>query len=122
MFTKIKLSTIEDGSSIAKVVGASQISTMEIFSRCNHIAMHEDNNKSITFTMLWVMFMYDKMPFKLMNAGANFQRAVDISFVGEREKFIVIYLDDMNVFSKSDKKYLEHLKQVFLKCKKMVYL
>ena len=46
--------------------------------------------------------MYGKMPFGLMNAGAIFERAMDIAFVGENEKFVVIYQDDITVFSKSD--------------------
>jgi hypothetical protein len=43
--------------------------------------------------------MYVKMPFGLMNARATFQRAMEITFVEELGKFIVIYLDDVNVFS-----------------------
>ena len=62
--------------------------------------------------------MYDKMPFGLMNVGATFQRAMDIAFVGERDKFVVIYLDDITVFSQSDDEHLKHLKQTFLKCRK----
>ena len=54
--------------------------------------------------------MYDKMPFGLINAGATFQRAMDITFMGERDMFIVIYLDDMTVFSKGDKDHLDHLR------------
>jgi hypothetical protein len=46
--------------------------------------------------------MYDKMPFGLMNAGTTFQRAMDVAFVGERYKFVVIYLDDLTDFSNSD--------------------
>jgi hypothetical protein len=61
--------------------------------------------------------MYDKMPFGLMNAGENFQRAMYISFMGERDKFFVIYLDDLTVFSKSDAEHLMHLKQTFEKCR-----
>jgi hypothetical protein len=62
--------------------------------------------------------MYDKIPFGLMNAGATFHRAMDIAFVGERDKFIVIYLYDLIVFSNSDEDHLNHLRQTFLKCKK----
>jgi hypothetical protein len=62
--------------------------------------------------------MYAKMPFGLMNAGETFQRAMDITFIGERDKFMVIYLDDITVFSKSDREHREHLKRVFLKCRK----
>lgn len=41
--------------------------------------------------------MYDKMSFGLMNAGATFQRAMDIAFLGEKDKFIVVYLNDIIV-------------------------
>jgi hypothetical protein len=61
--------------------------------------------------------MYVKMPFGLMNAGATFQREMDITFVEESGKFIVIYLDDVTVFSKSDDKHLRHLRRVFEKCR-----
>ena len=53
-----------------------------------------------------------------MNVGATFQRAMDIDFVGEKEKFVVIYLDDITVYSQFDEEHLKHLKQTFLKCRK----
>ena len=62
--------------------------------------------------------MYDKMPFGMMNTGATFQRAMDIAFVGEKNKFMVIYLDDITIFSKFDEEHLQHLEQVFKKCKR----
>jgi hypothetical protein len=40
---------------------------------------------------------------------------MDIDFIGERDKFIVIYLDDITVFSKSDKEHCCHIRKVFLK-------
>ena len=61
--------------------------------------MHLDDRERTTFTSPWVTFMYDKIPFGLMNAHVTFQRAMDIAFVGEKEKFVVIYLDDITVFS-----------------------
>jgi hypothetical protein len=48
-----------------------------------------------------------------MNAGATFQRVMDISFVGEWDKFVVIYLDDVTFFSKLDEDHMIHLKQTF---------
>jgi hypothetical protein len=62
--------------------------------------------------------MYAKMPFGLMNAGATFQRAMDIAFIGEKYQFVVIYLDDITVFSRPDKGHCCHLKKVFLKCRR----
>ena len=80
--------------------------------------MHPNDKEKTTFTTPWGTFMYDKMPFGLMNAGENFQRAMDIAFVGEKDKFVVIYLDDITIFSQSDDEHLKHLKQTFLKCRK----
>jgi len=62
--------------------------------------------------------MYDKMPFGIMNVGATFHRAMDIAFVGENEKFVVIYQDDITIFSKSDEDHLKHLRQICIKCRK----
>ena len=62
--------------------------------------------------------MYVKMPFGLMNAGANFQRAMDIAFSDEIGHFIVIYLDDITVYSKTKEEHLEHLRRVFEKCRR----
>ena len=53
-----------------------------------------------------------------MNAGVTFQRAMDIAFFREKKKFVVIYLDDIIVFSQPDEEHLKNLKQTFLKCRK----
>ena len=61
--------------------------------------------------------MYTKMPFGLMNAGATFQRAMDIDFEGMKDKFVLIYLYDLTVYSNSHEEHLQHLRKVFLKCR-----
>jgi hypothetical protein len=43
---------------------------------------------------------------------------MDIAFIGEIDKFVVIYLDDITVFSISDKEHYCHLRKVFLKCRR----
>ena len=59
--------------------------------------------------------MYAKMPFRWMNVGATFKRAMDIAFVGE-DKCVLIYLDDITFYSSNHQNNLQHLKKVFLKC------
>ena len=56
---------------------------MDGFSRCNQIKVLPEDQEKIGFTTPWGTFMYAKMPFGLMNAGATFQRAMYISFAGE---------------------------------------
>jgi hypothetical protein len=49
---------------------------------------------------------------------ATFQRAMDITFVGEKDKFMVIYLDYITIFSKYDDEHLQHIEQIFRKCRR----
>ena len=43
---------------------------------------------------------------------------MDIAFVGEKDKFLVVYLDDITVFSKDDTEHIEHLRRTFEKCRR----
>lgn len=52
------------------------------------------------------------MPFGLINAGATFQRAMDLSFGHLEDKIIIVYLYDLIVFSKRRKHHLRDLRQV----------
>ena len=103
---------------LQRVVGASRISLLDGFSGFNQILVHPDDQEKTAFTTPWGTFKYVKIPFGLKNAGETFQRAMDIAFAKEIHDFLVIYLDDLTVFSKSDQQHLDHLRQVFLTCKK----
>jgi len=43
---------------------------------------------------------------------------MDIAFAKEINDFLVIYLDEIIVISKSDNQHLDHLRRVFIKCRK----
>jgi hypothetical protein len=77
--------------------------------------VHLDDREKTTFMTPWGTFMYAKMIFGLMNTGATFKKVIDIEFDEEKEKFIVIYLDDITMYSNSDEQHLGHLKRVFQK-------
>ena len=53
------------------------------------------------------------MPFGLTNAPAIFQRLMNKVFKNQLNKFVVIYLDDTNVYSTTFKDHLLHLIIVF---------
>eukprot|EP00253_Pinus_taeda_P009295 PITA_09295 len=103
---------------LQKVSGAKVMSFLDGFSGFNQIVVHANDQEKTAFTTPWGTFMYAKMPFGLMNAGASFQRAMDIAFVGEKDKFVVVYLDDITIYSKNHQDHLQHLKKVFLKCRR----
>jgi hypothetical protein len=95
---------------LEKVVKENRMLMIDGFSRYNQISACEHDKEKTAFTTPSGTFMYDKIPFCLMNAGTTFQRDMDITFIGEREKFVVIYLDYLTIFSKSDEDHLIHLK------------
>jgi hypothetical protein len=103
---------------LQRVVGEINISMMDGFSGSNQVATHLDDRHKTTFTTPWGAFVYDKMPFGLVNVGETFQREMDIEFVGENDIFIVIYLDDMTVFSKTNEDHIKQLIQTFVMCRK----
>jgi len=103
---------------LQRVVGASCMSLLDGYSRYNQISVHEDDRDKTTFTNPWGTFHYAKMPFGLKNAGATFQWAMGLDFTNEKDVFLVVYLNDLTVFSKSEEEHMHHLKTVFQKCKK----
>jgi hypothetical protein len=100
------------------VIGEARMSMVDGFSGYNQVFVLPEDKEKTTFTTPWGTFMYAKMPFGLMNARETFQRAMDIQFIGEKDNFVVIYLDDIAVYSESNKEHCDHLRKVFLKCRK----
>ena len=58
------------------------------------------------------------MPFGLINARATFQRDMDIYLCGLIGHSVVVYLDDVMIFSKKREEHAFHLKQIFERCRK----
>jgi hypothetical protein len=103
---------------LQKVVGSQRMPMLDGFLGYNQILVHLVDQEKTTFTTPWGTFMYAKMPFWLMNTGATFQRAMDIDFDEEYDRFVVIYLDDITIYSESYLQYTNHVRIFFLKCRK----
>ena len=72
----------------------------------------------MTFRTRWGTFSYRRMPIGLINVGTTFQRAMDIAFHGLIGRSVVVYLDDIMIFSKKREEHAFHLKQIFEHCRK----
>ena len=66
------------------------MSFLDGFYGHNQVSIHPDDQDKIAFTTPWGTFMYATMPFGLMNLGATFRIAMDIDFVGLKDKFVLI--------------------------------
>ena len=98
---------------LQRVSGASAMSFLDGFYGYNQVSVHPDDQEKTAFTTLWGTFIYAKMPFALMNVGATFQRDMEIAFMGLKETFVLIYLDDLIVYSNSYEENLQNLRRVF---------
>ena len=81
------------------VVGVMRMSLLDGFSGYNQIFVHLEDQDKIVFSTPWGTFKYANIPFGLINAGARFQWDMDISFAEEKENFLVIYLDEITIYS-----------------------
>ena len=57
-------------------------------------------------------FKYTVMPFGLCNAPSTFQNFVNDIFADLVEVFVVVYLDDILVYSKKFKDHVQHVREV----------
>ena len=79
--------------------------------------MENHDHLKTTFRTKWGTHAYDKMPFRLVNAGATFQRAMYIAFKGLINKSMVVYLDGITIYSKKREDHVPHLKAIFEWCR-----
>ena len=102
------------------VSGSKMFSLLDGFSGYNQVLVAEPDRLKTTFQTKWGTFTFRRMPFGLINVGATFQWAMDIAFRGLIGRSVVVYLDDVTMFSKHWGDHLRHLKQIFKRCRKYV--
>jgi hypothetical protein len=100
------------------ISGCDIFSLLDGFSGYNQVLVSEEDRLKTTFRTKWGTFIYKRMPFGLINAGETFQRAMDVDFRGLINKCIVIYLDDVTVYSKNKEDQIQHLTQIFERCRR----
>ena len=77
----------------------------------------ESDRYKTAFTTKWGTYAYCKIPFGLTNASATFWKAMEMVFKKMIEKFVLVYLDDIIVYSKNVADHFDHLRKVFLRCR-----
>lgn len=99
------------------VSGFEMMSMLEKFLGYNQVSVAPEDQHKTTFTTPWGTFSYIKMSFRLINVGATFQKVMDLSFGDLINNVIVIYLDDLTIFSKKREDHTYHLECVLQRCK-----
>lgn len=92
---------------------AKYFSTIDLLQGFHQINMSSASIEKTAFTTHFGMFEYVRLPFGLMNAPAAFQRVMDITLDGLKFNSVLVFMDDILVFSPDFESHIERLHQVF---------
>lgn len=92
---------------------AKYFSKLDLSSGYHQIRIAPSDTEKTAFRTRYGHFEYTVMPFGLCNAPATFQTLMNTLFYDLIDKSVVIYLDDILVFSASMELHIIHLEAVF---------
>ena len=100
-------------SEILNCLGWAWIFTkLDLHEVYNLIWIRESDEWKTAFRTRYSSFEFKVMPFSLMNAPATFQFYINRSLQGLLNEFMIIYLDDILIYSESEEDHEKHVRQV----------
>ena len=108
---------------MSRLAKARYFSSLDLVSGYHQVPMAKDSIEKSAFSTPFGHFEYVSMPFGLTNAPATFQRLMNRLFEDRLENDILVYLDDIVIFSETYEDHLaslnmalERLRKAGLKC------
>lgn len=92
--------------------GAKYLSSLDLQTGYNQIRIKPEDVPLTAFTTPFGHFEFKVLTFGLTNAPATFQALMNKIFSKYLGKFVLIYLDDVVVFSRTLEEHIEHLRLV----------
>eukprot|EP01129_Flabellula_baltica_P005312 TRINITY_DN1914_c0_g1_i1.p1 TRINITY_DN1914_c0_g1~~TRINITY_DN1914_c0_g1_i1.p1 ORF type:complete len:1797 (-),score=243.90 TRINITY_DN1914_c0_g1_i1:39-5429(-) len=118
-FRKLNNATVGDAYPIPKIEdimsmlkGAEYFSSLDFKTGFYHLRIAEEDREKTAFSSPFGFFQWIAMPMGLKNAPASFQRAMEAIFASFLYTYVLIYIDDIIIFSKSFDDHLLHIGNV----------
>jgi hypothetical protein len=119
-FRRLNEHTIKDAYPLPRVdecldtlAGNRYFTSLDLASGYWQVEVAEEDKFKTAFTTKWGLYEWNVMPFGLTNAPATFQRLMERVLKGLQWKVLVLYLDDVVIYSKTFEEHLERLRIVF---------
>jgi hypothetical protein len=85
------------------------LSKIDLRSDYHQIKIRTEDIPKTAFTMRYGLYEYLVMSFGLTNAPAHFMYLMNLVFMLELDQFVMVFIDDILVYSKSKEEHEEHL-------------
>jgi hypothetical protein len=92
-----------------QLVGAKVVSKIDLRSGYHQIKIRASDIPKTAFSTRYGLYEYLVMSFGLTNAPAYFMYLMNSVFMPELDKFMVVFIDDILVYSKNEEEYAGHL-------------
>src|SRR3954468_23498390 len=98
-----------------------QLARSKVFSKIDlrlgyhQIRVRDEDIPKTVFITRYGSYEYTVMSFGLTNAPATFSRFMNYIFMEYLNKFVVVYLDDILIYSKTDAEHANHLRLILEK-------
>jgi hypothetical protein len=92
-----------------QLAGAQVFSKIDLHPGYHQIKIRDEDIPKMAFSTRYEFYEYLVMSFGLMNAPAHFMYLMNSVFISELDKFVMVFNDDILVYSKSTEEHEEHL-------------
>src|SRR3954467_487036 len=98
-----------------QLAGSTVFSKLDLRLGYHQIRVRDEDISKTAFITRYGSYEYNVMSFGLTSAPATFSRVMKYIFMEYLDKFVVVYLDDILVYSKNKEEHAEHLRLILTK-------